>query len=110
MYATKEHNMYICIYLYMHICMHINVWIYIRDLDVCQRGIIHVYMYICTHVYMYMFIYVYMYIHICMNIHQRPICMPKRHMICIYVHCVYVYMHIRRYLNVWIYIRDLDVC
>jgi len=44
---------------------------------------------------LYLCMYVFMYIHIYLDMHQRPRCMQKRHII-----CIYVYMHIRRYINV----------
>ena len=41
---------------------------------------------------LYMCMYVYMYIYVYMDMHQRPRCMPKRYIICIYVHmCICIY-------------------
>ena len=46
-------HIYICIYIYIHICIYICIYIYI-----------HICIYICIYIYMYIYIYVYIYIYI----------------------------------------------
>ena len=76
--------MYICIYVYMYICI------------------------VCIYVYMYICIYVYMYICICIYVYMLYICIYVYMYICIYVYmyicyiCIYVYMYICIYVYMYI--------
>ena len=103
MYAHICMHIYVCTYMYAHICMHIYVCTYMYA-HICMHiyGCTYMYAHICMHIY----VCTYMYAHTCMHIHVYMYAHTCMHIcmhiyvctyVCTYMHahiCMHIYMHI----------------
>ena len=83
---------YICIYVYKHVCTYIHIEVYM-NIYIYIYVCICMYTYVCMHTYMLIRTYIYIYIYIYVRIHQ-------------YVHtCIYVYTYLCMHTRVYMYIH-----
>ncbi len=62
-YVTDDSGMYVCIYVYMYVCMCVYIHMY-----VCMCVYTYVRMYVCVDVCMYVCVYVRMYVCVCVYV------------------------------------------
>ncbi len=106
----------ICIHVYMYVCVYvcthlIQEWLFVREVDICCRGVAHE----LNETQIPVYIYIYIYMPVCMytyGVVVSPTSLTKRKFL--YV-CMYVWIHVRVYVYMYeciymhIYVRDCGV-